>query len=621
MHSITPGSSPRPLTSQLQPTATPQAAEAGKEQHASIGSATLSAQLQDSRTNTFTKILLILGPDLPASEDLVAQCRKVASEGGLELEVVGDGRRDIASDELRGLQGKIPPCTPAIVSMHGTWSKKRERHELLSGEKNNPSTVEMAHRLSKLGIDAVTFYACQSGRAADALAADAELMSDPNARYVLAGGKKNALISVGDSEILDLVGYYAQCKRDDTIPSDIQFFMHQRAHSAQCLRLVESNPNPALPGTVTHRPGPKALNDGSETGGAERPNHAVSQLSESEKLRLSQNILFQRAHRNDAKAVGKLLAEPDPTPDINARTTTGATALHLAAMNGCSDVIATLIRSGACLDLTDSEENTALDLALENEHIEAASLLVEAPGIDINRLSPKGFAPLHIASRNGWTDLVKGLLGVKDIEVNASTLRERMTALHAASRKGHADVIRELLGVPGIDVNQYDVNGTTPLLAAARKGHIEAIELLLSAEGIDVNDRNNAGESALQAAAEGGHVEAVRLLLQAKELQINDTGGTFAFAALHAASRKGRSEVVEALLEHPKIDVNLRDDDGRTPLILAAERGRVAVVEALLAVKGLDVGARDSMGLSALDIARASQRAGVVAVLEKHLAI
>lgn len=53
--------------------------------------------------------------------------------------------------------------------------------------------------------------------------------------------------------------------------------------------------------------------------------------------------------------------------------------------------------------------------------------------------------------------------------------------------------------------------------------------------------------------------------------------------ALHLALRDDSPKVVDALLAHPALDVNVQNDAGESPLMMAALRGQLAMAEKLLA--------------------------------------
>ena len=64
-------------------------------------------------------------------------------------------------------------------------------------------------------------------------------------------------------------------------------------------------------------------------------------------------------------------------------------------------------------------------------------------------------------------------------------------------------------------------------------------------------------------------------------------------------------------------DVNMKDTDGRSSLLVAAMKGHKAIVEILLA-KGADVNAGDVDGSTPLDGGRAAGRARTVGSSEVH---
>lgn len=69
--------------------------------------------------------------------------------------------------------------------------------------------------------------------------------------------------------------------------------------------------------------------------------------------------------------------------------------------------------------------------------------------------------------------------------------------------------------------------------------------------------------------------------------------------ALLRAARAGHAETVQTMLRAPGRDINVRDENGRTPLIEAARSGHNDVVQALL-VGGADVKLKDKQGKTSL---------------------
>ena len=79
------------------------------------------------------------------------------------------------------------------------------------------------------------------------------------------------------------------------------------------------------------------------------------------------------------------------------------------------------------------------------------------------------------------------------------------------------------------------------------------------------------------------------------------------------AARKGKTAEVEALLAKGA-DLEMRDKNGRTPLMLAAQYGRTATVKLLLA-KGARPDARDARGWNAFMLALLAPSGGVAGVI------
>eukprot|EP00952_Eustigmatos_sp_NYUAD-ZCMA_P013667 53994-Eustigmatos_ZCMA.PRE.1 len=89
-------------------------------------------------------------------------------------------------------------------------------------------------------------------------------------------------------------------------------------------------------------------------------------------------------------------------------------AFRLACMgNGrYQDVTHFLAKNSELYHEQDEDGNTALDLAVHFQEREVVLYLLNYDGIrvSINRLSPLGFSPLHLACQKGWCDVVIAML-------------------------------------------------------------------------------------------------------------------------------------------------------------------------------------------------------------------
>ncbi|KAF2733552.1 ankyrin [Polyplosphaeria fusca] len=86
--------------------------------------------------------------------------------------------------------------------------------------------------------------------------------------------------------------------------------------------------------------------------------------------------------------------------------------------------------------------------------------------------------------------------------------------------------------------------------------------------------------------------------------------------ALHLAIREHQQDIALTLLEETQWkDLNVSDNDGRTPLSLAAEAGQESVAELLLGTDTVDVEAKDAYGWTSLSWAARNGHGGVVKLL------
>ncbi|KAJ5254449.1 hypothetical protein N7524_005968 [Penicillium chrysogenum] len=99
------------------------------------------------------------------------------------------------------------------------------------------------------------------------------------------------------------------------------------------------------------------------------------------------------------------------------------------------------------------------------------------------------------------------------------------------------------------------------------------------------------------------HVNSVHLLSSYREsLLINDRG-LCSFIELIFASAYGRFEIAKIILEHPNINVNAVDDQGRTSFWWAAAGGYYEVVQ-LLVNQRVKTRLKDSNGQTVYAIAK-----------------
>jgi len=206
------------------------------------------------------------------------------------------------------------------------------------------------------------------------------------------------------------------------------------------------------------------------------------------------------------------------------------------------------------------------------------------------------------AAYNGDVKTVKAMLEKRQVNVNDTC------ALYKASKAGHLSVVQNLIKA-GADVNvSHSKRGRAALLAACKYGlSLEVVVELLKA-GAKVDTRDSRGESALLLLLESISITSerklaiARLLLEAKcdvNIRVGDTSALFlacendipdeiltlivasgtdlaattncGMNALHLCiDRKSSIDKIRVLLQKG-INVNGKNEDGKTPLLTALE--------------------------------------------------
>lgn len=176
----------------------------------------------------------------------------------------------------------------------------------------------------------------------------------------------------------------------------------------------------------------------------------------------------------------------------------------------------------------------------------------------------------------------------------------------SACVRNDLDLIGSLLAI-GADVNWKDElrDGESGLHTAAEKNYMELLELLL-AYGCDVNIKNNInnGKTPLMVACLCGHEDIARRLCQVSSIEINarDEDGR---TALYWAVVGNQPSCVNMLRDVVGVNWNVRTEYSTSPLTRAVECGRAGILQILLSVppSNLDLNVTDSSGRNIAQIA------------------
>ena len=281
-------------------------------------------------------------------------------------------------------------------------------------------------------------------------------------------------------------------------------------------------------------------------------------------------FLLVAAENGYTETVNTLL---DAGADVNVKSEYGYTPLHLAIEKGSLDIVQALIDKEANVNAKDIFGQTPLHYAAKHGHLDVVKALIVAKDIGLNATDQFGYTPLHRAVMDGHLDVVKALIVAKDIGLNA-TDQFGYTPLHRAVMDGHAEIAAALIA-KGANVNAANLNATdefsytTPLHLAIKNGHIEIAKTLIE-KGANVNAKDDNSKTPLHIAAIQGSLEIVKVLIEVEGIDLNTKDRSCGYTPLHLAAKNGHTETVKVLLKEGA-DIHRLNSYNKNPLDLAIE--------------------------------------------------
>ncbi len=238
---------------------------------------------------------------------------------------------------------------------------------------------------------------------------------------------------------------------------------------------------------------------------------------------------------------------------------------------------------------------------------EVQKLLKE--GANVTASDSQGRTALHTAAYNNWADIVQVLLKAPGIDPNAQcnlkcTYHPKATALMIAVLRHAKEARQVLLQDPRVLINTPDTNGRTAFHIAATIGDAEAIRELTSLPRFsewDANKKDSQGRTALWLAYINARGPAIYAIMAYPKTDPNIMhSGT---SLLHQLVWSGSLVIFQDFIKDPRVNVNIVDHRGQTPLFHAAgPDNRKAFLKLLLAHPKIDVAVRSIYGRSAVDI-------------------
>lgn len=291
--------------------------------------------------------------------------------------------------------------------------------------------------------------------------------------------------------------------------------------------------------------------------------------------------------------IDELLSDGVANLDTNIRTLEEKCALQFALMPPHTDgppfdLARRLLEKGARPNPIHADSGDSLLHTLAKHRLEDAAMFL-AEYANLNHVNKAGLTPLHVASAQGLSSLVRTLLEKGASPNLQSAVAELKTALHFAVESNNSDVIMAFI--------DYKNAASEP-----------------AAETMDFNLKNAMGDSPLSLALSLGYNDLVPLLIKGGA-DVNARNGQD-MTLLHQAILKEDSKTAVFLI-HQGADMNALTADQESPLQLAIHCRLPDVVDALC-IGGVSFSAPDNKGDCPLWSALQSEQFEIASVLVRH---
>ncbi|CAI8599523.1 unnamed protein product [Vicia faba] len=290
---------------------------------------------------------------------------------------------------------------------------------------------------------------------------------------------------------------------------------------------------------------------------------------------MGRTLLHHTIICNNERALNVLLNNGVDT-ELALQTTEEETNLypiHMAARLGLCNILQCLINGNCNLDSQTKLGDTALMVCTRYKHEKCLRVLVSS-GADLGIVNSFGHCATSTATSIHWTkEYQKAVLDIiRARKVVKSSNASRFSSLLFVTHANDIEALKKVVENRNINLDEQNESGFSAVMISSSEGSVEAFKLLLHAGADVTNLKNKDGLTALDIIdlkqnGEDGHKVMFEYALKKGCLNIS----TLAEAnTLHRAACYGDINMVEKLLKEGNYDVNGFDENGYTPLMLAA---------------------------------------------------
>uniref|UniRef100_A0A670YAM1 Ankyrin repeat and sterile alpha motif domain containing 6 n=1 Tax=Pseudonaja textilis TaxID=8673 RepID=A0A670YAM1_PSETE len=299
--------------------------------------------------------------------------------------------------------------------------------------------------------------------------------------------------------------------------------------------------------------------------------------------------------------VGAAADIPPGSVPVDCTDEAGNTGLQFAAAGGHEELVGFLLRRGASVQSRNHCGWSPLMQAARFGHLNVARILLEN-GADLNAQNKLGASVLTIASRGGHISVIKLLLesgayvdNDDHLSVTLDNSKEEMpavTPLMTAVQHGHEAVVHLLLDW-GADCN-YSVKtmGWTPLMLAAVSGRVSLAQQLMN-KGANPDHLNILHKTPYEISVDFKHEDMMDYLAPLTTVRPQTDKQKKQPDIFHAL-KMGNFQLVKEIIDDDPAQSNVINDDGASPLMIAAVTGQMPLIQ-LLVSRNVDIDKQDNV--------------------------
>ncbi|KAI4324023.1 hypothetical protein L6164_023591 [Bauhinia variegata] len=314
----------------------------------------------------------------------------------------------------------------------------------------------------------------------------------------------------------------------------------------------------------------------------DRAAHVASRAGQICTLQTLLAVFAQHLHNNrDDERLSTMLTDKNKQ---------GNTIFHEALIHGGHKGAAIFEALASPVTINDKEGQGVKKFSLESD------VYGEDVALSVNK---EGKTPLYLAIEFGYKSIVGRLMR------NCKGNPKGKSPILAAIIKRHLDMLDIILSNNAKWLHIKDDQGWLPLHYAAYFGYLDGVSKLLDkCTSCTLIKTDKYGLFPIHLASYGGHLEVFKKLLSycldpCEMLNEKDQN------VLHIAAKRGKYNVVSYILQDSKLEnmINQKDEDGNTPLHLAAQFFHARVVQTLTWNKRVDLTTVNKGNKTALDVA------------------